>query len=405
MNPILDALGSLANAATGPAIAWFLVRLTVIAAVGHLALTLMHRATAATRHVVALAALAATIVIPFGTGLLPAWKLPILPAKYLPAAHESLVIHPDAPLASTATNPAVPEPAWTPEPSEPAPTATPQSDAALQSNSSAPLSGFTAQPEQAPATPLDLPAILVAVLLIVTVGMLARVELGLCAAWVTSWCARDVEDEGMLKELARARDRLGIGPMVRLKCSPWIDVPVVFGLGRPVLIVPEAASDWSIDRLRSVFLHELAHVARRDVLGQLLANLVTSIYWFHPLVWMLARDARRECERACDDVVLGNGVRATDYANDLLAIARAAHRDRLATTTLAFSRQSSLEERLVSILKPDAARGPASRMAVVATFLAVLVLIPLATVRVIAAPADVDDMVIGDPAMRDVPSH
>ena len=46
------------------------------------------------------------------------------------------------------------------------------------------------------------------------------------------------------------------------------------------------------------------------------------MYWFQPLAWFAARRLRRECELAADEDVLGAGLRASAYAEHLLAIAR-----------------------------------------------------------------------------------
>ena len=69
-------------------------------------------------------------------------------------------------------------------------------------------------------------------------------------------------------------------------------------------MLPVAAQDWSDEQLRSVLLHELAHIKRRDVLGQLLAQFACALHWFNPLVWFAAWRLHVERERACDDLVL-----------------------------------------------------------------------------------------------------
>src|SRR5262249_47519414 len=158
---------------------------------------------------------------------------------------------------------------------------------------------------------------------------------------------------------------------VALASSPSLRIPVVVGVVRPKLVLP-AEPDWSDERVRAVLLHELAHVRRWDALGILVARLATSWFWFHPLAWTLARVVARECERACDDVVLSSGLRASDYADHLLAIARSAARERSPEMMLAFARLSSLEGRLLTVLRADLKRGPASarvRLAILAVAL------------------------------------
>src|SRR5437660_1722674 len=78
------------------------------------------------------------------------------------------------------------------------------------------------------------------------------------------------------------------------------------------------------ERLRIVLLHEMLHIQRRDLLAQAVAQLACCLYWFHPLVWIAARQLRKERERACDDAVLTRGVAASEYAGHLLDLVRAA---------------------------------------------------------------------------------
>src|SRR5262249_42311570 len=151
--------------------------------------------------------------------------------------------------------------------------------------------------------------------------------------------------------------------------------------------LPPESLEWSAERLNVVFLHELAHAQRRDAVCLLLARAAGALYWFHPFVRSLVRDARRECEQACDDRVLDSGIRASAYADHLLTIARSAQgRDLVGGAVLAIARRSNLERRLSSILRMGVERRPASRGArMLAAAASLLLLLPLATVRVTAA--------------------
>ena len=92
---------------------------------------------------------------------------------------------------------------------------------------------------------------------------------------------------------------------------------------------------------------------------------------------------RIERERACDDVVLLAGARASDYAGHLLEIARGLRVPRAAAlAALAMARPSQLEGRLLAILDPARRRrGPGRRVAAVGLLAASLVLVPLATLH------------------------
>ena len=129
-------------------------------------------------------------------------------------------------------------------------------------------------------------------------------------------------------------------------------MPMVWGLRRPVVLLPASAVDWPAAKLRIVLLHELAHIERRDLRTQILSQLVVAIYWFHPLVWWASRQLRRQSEMACDDRVLEAGVKPSDYAAELLEVARSlAWRKTWAHAAFAMARPSNFEGRLLAILE------------------------------------------------------
>ena len=116
--------------------------------------------------------------------------------------------------------------------------------------------------------------------------------------------------------------RLQIHREVRVKLIEQHSSPLATGVWRAAILLPRAALAWSDERRRSVLLHELAHIRRRDCRVQAVAQVACTIYWFNPLVWMAASQLRSERERACDDQVLQFGAQASSYAAQLLDIAR-----------------------------------------------------------------------------------
>jgi TonB family protein len=155
---------------------------------------------------------------------------------------------------------------------------------------------------------------------------------------------------------------------------------VTWGVFRPRVLVPEEACGWSDARIHVVLSHELAHVRRNDWAVQLAADLVKSVYWFHPLTWTAARILRREAERACDDLVLNAGVAGPDYADHLLAVARAAASLRDASAAAAMARPSTLEGRIRAMLNVRLNRDPLTgRSRIAALLLVAIVALAAAT--------------------------
>jgi beta-lactamase regulating signal transducer with metallopeptidase domain/protocatechuate 3,4-dioxygenase beta subunit len=162
--------------------------------------------------------------------------------------------------------------------------------------------------------------------------------------------------EGLLERSSR---QVGLRRRVTLLSSGPRQMPMTFGIWRPCVALPADAADWSAGRRRIVLLHELAHIARRDVPLQMVARLACAVYWFHPLAWWALRQMRVEREHACDDHVLRAGQMASDYAAELLEIARAhSHGPVLLNAALSMARPSQLEGRLLAVLDAHRSRTP-----------------------------------------------
>lgn len=187
-------------------------------------------------------------------------------------------------------------------------------------------------------------------------------------------------DVAIVAAFAAARLQLAVHHRIKLLIHSDKAIPVVWGIFRHRLLLPAMALQWSDEQLRSVLLHELAHVKRRDTLAQLLAQIACALHWFNPLVWFAAWRLHVERERACDDLVLASGVRASAYAEHLLNVAT-----RLSTSPwtqacgLAMARSSSLHGRLDAVLSEKRNRRSVSTFAVaVCVLLGATILIPVA---------------------------
>lgn len=164
-----------------------------------------------------------------------------------------------------------------------------------------------------------------------------------------------------------------------MRVTPESVSPFVWGFANPVVVWPEQAYEWPGALRRSVLMHEREHARRLDFLWLVVAQLACAVYWFLPLAWFAARKAHEESERACDDAVLRDGASATDYAEQLLHVARAT----MASVAVpAMTGGSPMERRMRALLNRTADRSGLSRRALAAAALAcIAITVPLAALQ------------------------
>lgn len=169
-------------------------------------------------------------------------------------------------------------------------------------------------------------------------------------------------------------------PSVRF--STDIEGPCTAGLFRPVIYLP---GDWyaslSETEQRVILIHELAHVAGRDVLWDLLARLSAIIYWFHPLVWRLPARHRLACEHLSDAQAASAIDNVSDYRRLLAqwALRRQGAESRLAALTMAD--RSQMLRRLKWLERPSVVDTPRLSRRVGFILLSLLCAVSLATVH------------------------
>jgi HEAT repeat protein/beta-lactamase regulating signal transducer with metallopeptidase domain len=326
------------------------VKATLVLTMAAAAAFALRRASAALRHLVWTVGLCSALALPLLTLSLPKWQMPIFSVAATPAAQPN-----------TMRQSASEEPRTSPD-LRPVP-----------SRTSTATREMPVESEMTPGASLGVPAAqtitwqqaLFATWLLGASVVFARLLTGLAAVLWLSRRTQRVTDAPWLPLARGLAAGLGVTPRLRFLRSGHATMPIAAGVFRPSVIMPADADTWPESRLRIVLLHELAHVKRRDCLTHLIAQAACALHWFNPLAWVAARRVRTERERACDDLVLASGTRGSDYADQLLEIARGMQSDRfpglLAGASLAMAHRSQLEGRLIAILDPRVPRVGLSR--------------------------------------------
>ncbi|HEU4889158.1 MAG TPA: M56 family metallopeptidase [Thermoanaerobaculia bacterium] len=155
-----------------------------------------------------------------------------------------------------------------------------------------------------------------------------------------------------------ARVTMRVGVAVDAIRSPICEAPAVLRIVRPVIVLPaHGCDDLAEDELRSLVLHECAHVARHDNLGSVLQALATSLLWFHPLVWMASHALTIAREEACDEAVADAMHDSAAYVSALTKICRTITAPRTAGASCMAS--AKIKERMEHLMSYETIKGKA----------------------------------------------
>lgn len=295
---------------------WTLVhslwQIAVVAVIVASLLALLRRRSAQARYLVACVGLAAMLVPPVVTYSLPSTEPDIIDSPIaMPAtvAEETLV--PLPPLSRSAVE--SPPPALVP-------VSVDTGDAA-HADASSPAAPVPSLPEGAGETSSRWVPWLAACWILGVLALSIRNLGGWFAAWRLKRFGTMPIPEPWPRRFSELKTRLRVGLPVRLVQSVLVEVPVVVGWLRPVILMPVGIlTGFSPHEIEAMLAHELAHVRRLDGLVNLLQTVAETLLFYHPAVWWLSRRIRTERENCCDDVAVAACGSRPLYARTLTAL-------------------------------------------------------------------------------------
>jgi beta-lactamase regulating signal transducer with metallopeptidase domain len=118
--------------------------------------------------------------------------------------------------------------------------------------------------------------------------------------------------EDVLKRQLRS---LKMSKPVQLLKSIHVDMPMTYGVWKPVILIPAALFfQLSPVQLEAIIAHELAHIKRHDYLVNLIQSVLEVLFFFHPIFWWINKTAKEQRENACDDLAISMGISPKDLA-------------------------------------------------------------------------------------------
>jgi beta-lactamase regulating signal transducer with metallopeptidase domain len=156
-------------------------------------------------------------------------------------------------------------------------------------------------------------------------------------------------DEKLTQILLDIKQKMNITKNVQVKVSRIVSLPMIMGVLKPVILIPAGlVSGFSQEQLETILAHELAHLKRHDFLLNGLQSVLDVIYFFHPAMWLLSAQIRKERENCCDDLALEVSGSKLLLAKTLVQLQETIYTPKLA---MAFGKKSySLLERVQRIV-------------------------------------------------------
>jgi ankyrin repeat protein/beta-lactamase regulating signal transducer with metallopeptidase domain len=213
-------------------------------------------------------------------------------------------------------------------------------------------------------------------LLIVTLAVVQKVRLRRLASR-----SSEVQDLALAEAYNALSRSMKLSRKPRLLISEDNHAPIAFGLWKPVIMLPEAlVASLPLSEILVVLGHELAHHRHRDLWISWLQVIVSAVWWFNPVYWLLTRSIRGVREDCCDDMVLASGLASgEDYCRTLLKAMRTAleHKALIQTDFAYLGESQPMRRRFIRIMNAKFIRAPKLALTGVLSIIALaLVLLP-----------------------------
>jgi hypothetical protein len=143
------------------------------------------------------------------------------------------------------------------------------------------------------------------------------------------------------RTLTRADARFGI--------SRNVDSPATLGHVDPIILLPESFLSLDHDAQLSIVCHELIHVRRNDWLVTLFEEIIATLFWCNPSVWMLQSHTKLSREQLVDSEVVALTAAPASYIQALLVMAGAPRKLKTVPAAL-FLNDGHLPHRVRSLL-------------------------------------------------------
>jgi bla regulator protein BlaR1 len=152
------------------------------------------------------------------------------------------------------------------------------------------------------------------------------------------------------------KKRVDINRNIKILVQTTISTPAIFGVFKPKILLSPEIINLDDKQISYIFLHELTHYKRKDLLVNYILLMLQAIHWFNPIIWYCFKTIRQDMEAATDEMVLRilEGEEQKEYAKALLAVLESFNSLSLAPKLIGMVNDKKDMERRIKMIKRNA---------------------------------------------------
>ncbi len=164
---------------------------------------------------------------------------------------------------------------------------------------------------------------------------------------------KELYDKGIELILMKCKIKLQITRKIDIRLQNINASPCIYGILNPKILVSEEFIKNNSDIIENVFMHELSHYKRKDMITNLILLIITSIHWFNPFVYGFFKKIRQEMELATDEIALSrmNKEEKKQYGLTLISLLQIYENEKTTTKMLCIKDDSKNMERRIKKIK------------------------------------------------------
>jgi len=159
--------------------------------------------------------------------------------------------------------------------------------------------------------------------------------------------------EKWINKFSELEQKLKLKQRINYIESTIAKIPFVLGYFKPVVVIPvEMLTGMPSNQMEAIIAHELAHIRRNDYIINVLQTIIETVFFFHPALWYISSQIRKERENCCDDIAITVCEGSLIYAKALVSVQELTLKKHYAAVAFSGKKKHLLNRIKRMIMKP-----------------------------------------------------